>query len=74
MTDDLYCRRCGAPLRTGLLASARRACCLNDTPIVGACPSHGPLGPHHATSDVPGDDTVASDRTPRDDAPSPPDR
>jgi hypothetical protein len=45
----LQCRRCGAELRTGLVASGRRACCLNATPIVGACPTHGPLGPHHAT-------------------------
>jgi hypothetical protein len=74
VTDDLYCRLCGAPLRTGLVASARRACCLNDTPIVGACPSHGPLGPHHATSVASRDAPVANDRTRRDDVPSAPDR
>ncbi|WP_318568869.1 hypothetical protein [Salinigranum marinum] len=50
-TETLRCRRCGATLRTGLIASGRRACCLNATPIVGACPTHGPLGPHHATTD-----------------------
>ncbi|AUV82721.1 hypothetical protein C2R22_14595 [Salinigranum rubrum] len=49
MSSDLRCRLCGAELRTGLVASGRRACCLNDTPIVGACPNHGPLGPHHAS-------------------------
>ena len=50
-TETLRCRLCGAVLRTGLVASGRRACCLNATPIVGACPTHGPLGPHHATAD-----------------------
>jgi hypothetical protein len=49
MSDGtLRCRRCGAELHTGLVASGRRACCLNATPIVGSCPTHGPLGPHHA--------------------------
>lgn len=43
---DLRCRHCGADLFTGLIATNRRACCLNDTPIVGSCPEHGPLGPH----------------------------
>lgn len=45
----LRCRLCGATLTTGLVASGRRACCLNATPIVGVCPTNGPLGPHHAT-------------------------
>jgi hypothetical protein len=52
MSDpDLYCRLCGAALQTGLVASDRRACCLNATPIAGTCPEHGPVGPHHATTD-----------------------
>jgi hypothetical protein len=34
---------------TGLIATDRRACCLNATPIAGSCPEHGPLGPHHTT-------------------------
>jgi hypothetical protein len=46
---ELRCRLCGAVLSTGLVATGRRACCLNATPIVGVCPTHGPLGPHHAT-------------------------
>ncbi|WP_380674954.1 hypothetical protein [Salinigranum sp. GCM10025319] len=53
MDDDRWCRLCGARLRTGLIASGRRACCLNATPIVGTCPTHGPLGPHHATDSEP---------------------
>lgn len=44
----LCCRRCGEPLITGLIVSQRRHCCLNDTPIAGACPTHGPVGPHDA--------------------------
>lgn len=46
--QPLYCRRCGERLVTGLVASTRRHCCLNATPIVGACPEHGPVGPHDA--------------------------
>ncbi|WP_435161524.1 hypothetical protein [Halorubrum sp. SY-15] len=46
--DGACCRRCGARLVRGLVASGRRACCLNATPIVGVCPTHGPVGPHHA--------------------------
>ncbi|WP_336002619.1 hypothetical protein [Halorientalis halophila] len=46
-----HCRRCGAEVTTGLIATGRRACCLNATPIVGACPEHGPLGPHHVVDD-----------------------
>ncbi len=46
---DAYCARCGARLRQGLVAGGRRACCLNATPIAGVCPTHGPVGPHHAT-------------------------
>ena len=45
---DAYCARCGEPLSRGLVASRRRACCLNATPIAGVCPRHGPVGPHHA--------------------------
>ncbi|WP_247009565.1 hypothetical protein [Halorientalis litorea] len=48
---DPYCRRCGASLTTGLVATNRRACCLNATPIVGVCPEHGPLGPHDVRED-----------------------
>jgi len=44
----LRCRRCGEPLSTGLVATDRRHCCLNATPIAGACPNHGPVGPHDA--------------------------
>ncbi|MFB6183322.1 MAG: hypothetical protein ABEI96_02100 [Haloarculaceae archaeon] len=44
----LRCRLCGAELATGLVATGRRACCLNATGIVGSCPEHGPVGPHHA--------------------------
>ena len=44
----LRCRRCGEPLTTGRIATQRRHCCLNDTPIAGACPNHGPVGPHDA--------------------------
>lgn len=43
---DLVCRLCGTPLTTGLVATQSRHCCLNATPIVGACPEHGPLGPY----------------------------
>jgi hypothetical protein len=35
-----------------MLVTGRRTCCLNATAIVGACPEHGPLGPHHAVEDV----------------------
>jgi hypothetical protein len=50
MTADetAYCRRCGAPLTRGAVASQQRACCLNATPIAGICPTHGPVGPHPA--------------------------
>jgi hypothetical protein len=51
MADDetgAYCRRCGEPLSRGVIASQQRACCLNATPIAGVCPTHGPVGPHHA--------------------------
>ncbi|WP_423999001.1 hypothetical protein ACOZ4I_09830 [Haloarcula salina] len=46
--SDLYCRLCGNRLSTGLVATDSRHCCLNATPIAGACPEHGPVGPHHA--------------------------
>jgi len=46
-----YCRRCGEPLRRGAIAAEQRACCLNATPIAGVCPTHGPVGPHHAVED-----------------------
>ena len=49
--ETLCCRLCGSELRQGLMATGRRACCLNATEIVGACPEHGPLGPHHAVED-----------------------
>ena len=52
MGDDQYCRRCGQRLLTGAVATEQRACCLNATTIVGICPTHGPLGPHH-TVDTP---------------------
>ncbi|OYR52089.1 hypothetical protein [Halorubrum sp. Ea8] len=57
MADDgtaSYCRRCGEPLSLGVIASQQRACCLNATPIAGVCPTHGPVGPHHAV-DEPGE-------------------
>jgi len=44
---DGYCRRCGEALLESIVATEQRACCLNATPIVGLCPTHGPLGPHH---------------------------
>ncbi|WP_152042616.1 hypothetical protein [Salinigranum salinum] len=59
--ETLRCRRCGAELRTGLVASGRRACCLNATPIVGSCPTHGPLGPHHATRATDGERASSSE-------------
>jgi len=46
-----YCRRCGERLTQGVIASQQRACCLNATPIAGVCPTHGPVGPHHAVDD-----------------------
>ncbi|KDS90477.1 hypothetical protein FK85_13985 [Halorubrum saccharovorum] len=49
-----YCRRCGERLSRGAIASRQRACCLNATPIAGVCPTHGPVGPHHAV-DEPGE-------------------
>lgn len=45
MADRPRCRLCGATLSVGLVATDRRACCLNPTPVVGTCPEHGPLGP-----------------------------
>ena len=57
MTGDgaeSHCARCGEPLSQGLVASEQRACCLNATPIAGVCPTHGPVGPHHAV-DEPGE-------------------
>lgn len=60
MTDDetaSYCRRCGERLSRGVIASERRACCLNATPIAGVCPTHGPVGPHHAVDEPSGSDS-----------------
>ncbi|WP_459192798.1 hypothetical protein [Halosimplex sp. J119] len=52
MTDETeYCRLCGAQLQQNLAATNSRQCCLNATPIAGICPDHGPVGPHHATTD-----------------------
>jgi len=48
---EAYCRRCGERLSRGAIASQQRACCLNATPIAGVCPTHGPVGPHHAVDD-----------------------
>lgn len=48
---SLRCRHCGEPLATGLVATDRRHCCLNATPIAGACPNHGPVGPHDAVEE-----------------------
>lgn len=45
------CRLCGESLVQGAIAGEQRACCLNATPIAGVCPTHGPVGPHHATDD-----------------------
>ncbi|WP_193767538.1 hypothetical protein [Halorientalis pallida] len=45
------CRLCGSELTTGLVATGRRVGCCNATPIVGTCPEHGPLGPHHVVED-----------------------
>ena len=45
------CRLCGDSLVRGAIASEQRACCLNATPIAGVCPTHGPVGPHHAADD-----------------------
>jgi hypothetical protein len=62
-TDERsYCRRCGEPLSRGVIASQQRACCLNATPIAGVCPTHGPVGPHHAVDEPSeSDDTGGSD-------------
>jgi len=51
--DAPYCRRCGEQLIQGAVATEQRACCLNATPIVGICPTHGPLGPHHTVESPP---------------------
>jgi len=53
MTGDegSHCRRCGERLSRGAVASRQRACCLNATPIAGVCPTHGPVGPHHAVDE-----------------------
>jgi hypothetical protein len=62
---ESYCRRCGEPLSRGAVASRQRACCLNATPIAGVCPTHGPVGPHHAVdegSGCEGDDSADGDR------------
>ncbi|MFO8114100.1 MAG: hypothetical protein R6U01_01860 [Halorubrum sp.] len=58
MPDDgtEYCRRCGEPLVRGAVASHQRACCLYATPIAGICPTHGPVGPHHAVNEPSGSD------------------
>ena len=48
---DAYGARCGEPLSRGLVAGQQRACCLNATPIAGVCPTHGPVGPHHAVEE-----------------------
>ncbi|ATW87538.1 hypothetical protein halTADL_0739 [Halohasta litchfieldiae] len=54
MSDEgPYCRRCGEMLLQGVVATEQRACCLNATPIVGICPTHGPLGPHHNVDSPP---------------------
>lgn len=50
--DETYCRLCGDPLTRGVIASEQRACCLNATPIAGVCPTHGPVGPHHAVESL----------------------
>ncbi|TKX57904.1 hypothetical protein EXE44_08555 [Halorubrum sp. SS7] len=63
---EAYCARCGDPLSRGLVASGRRACCLNATPIAGVCPTHGPVGPHHAVEEPNDDGTVEADVTPTD--------
>ncbi|WP_144798476.1 hypothetical protein [Halorubrum depositum] len=63
MTDagtPAYCRRCGEPLSRGVIASRQRACCLNATPIAGVCPTHGPVGPHHAVDEPSGGDDAGS--------------
>jgi len=52
---DVYCVRCGARLRRGLVAGGRRACCLNATPIAGVCPTHGPGRPTSCDADARGD-------------------
>ncbi|WP_193366331.1 hypothetical protein [Halosimplex carlsbadense] len=52
MTEEPeYCRLCGRELHVDLAATDSRNCCLNATPIAGTCPEHGPVGPHHATTD-----------------------
>jgi len=51
--DGPFCRRCGQRLLVGAVATEQRACCLNATPIVGICPTHGPLGPHHTVGSLP---------------------
>jgi len=52
VTDEPeYCLLCGRELHKDLAATNSRQCCLNATPIAGTCPEHGPVGPHHATSE-----------------------
>jgi hypothetical protein len=46
-SEQWRCRLCDQPIATGLVATDRRQCCLNATPIVGSCPTHGPLGPEN---------------------------
>ncbi|WP_128906200.1 hypothetical protein [Halorubrum amylolyticum] len=48
---ESYCRLCGQPLSRGAVASRQRACCLNATPIAGVCPTHCPVGTHHAVDE-----------------------
>jgi len=61
-SDDAasYCRRCGERLTQGVIASRQRACCLNATPIAGVCPTHGPVGPHHAVDEPSESDDAGS--------------
>ncbi|MFB6168737.1 MAG: hypothetical protein ABEJ43_07815 [Haloferacaceae archaeon] len=49
MTDP-HCRRCGARLRTGLVATGLTHCCLSPSGVAGVCPDHGPVAPCDAVA------------------------
>ncbi|MFB6302860.1 MAG: hypothetical protein ABEH78_08380 [Haloferacaceae archaeon] len=56
MSDEtLRCRRCGARVTKGLVATSLRHCCLSPSGIGGVCPDHGPLAPHDVVRGDEGD-------------------
>ncbi|MBP1903046.1 hypothetical protein J2744_002749 [Halorubrum trapanicum] len=46
----------GEPLHSRRGREPQHACRLNETPIAGVCPTHGPVGPHHAVDEPSGVD------------------